>query len=96
MGKMENIKILVQGKKREDFLYRCRCPLCHCVFEGKAKDISADNEALLENIFCPSCMGVFIPDNESCESETLKCIDPNTNDFDSDKKFGFQKNRKDI
>lgn len=95
---MENIKILVQGKKREDFLYRCRCPLCHCVFEGKAKDISVDSEGLLKTIFCPSCMGVFITENLDVngENDEIKCVDPNINDFDSDKKFGFQKNRKDI
>lgn len=93
------MKILVEGKKREDMVYRVQCPYCHGIFEGAAKELSDPDDTsrgypFMHTIICPCChsriRGTKV-DGETFDHTIVRCIDTSLDDLENPKKQGLQK-----
>ena len=93
------MKILIEGKKQEDMMYRVQCPYCHGIFEGTAKELSDPCDIrqgyhFLQRIVCPCC-GSSIrhtqSDGATLNPDIIRCLDTSLDDLENPKKQGLQK-----
>ena len=88
------MKILAEGIKQEEQLYRVECKHCHCVFEGTIEEISepfdSSRRKSIEELRCPCCHSYLRYLEEERKIYT-RPLYPVLSDFDNPKKIGLQK-----
>lgn len=93
------MKILIEGRKQEDMMYRVQCPYCHGIFEGTAKELSDPGDIhqgyhFLHRVTCPCCGSLIRPtqpDGETLNPDIIRCLDTSLDDLENPKKQGLQK-----